>query len=61
LGRAHQAANTSDSQAIANNRTVNFLHVGQPAIAQDDPVGRNEVGLFEEQHIHGWVAGGWSL
>jgi hypothetical protein len=35
--------------------------VGQPAITQDHPVGRNEVGVFKKQQVHGWVAGGWSL
>jgi hypothetical protein len=32
---------------------VDFLHVRQPAITQDRPVGRNEVGLFEQQQVHG--------
>jgi hypothetical protein len=61
LGRTHQPADASDAHAVTDFAAVHFLHVGQAPIAQYDPVGRNEIGLFEEQQVHGWVAGGWSL
>ena len=61
FGRAHQPADTPDAHAVTDFTAMDFLHVRQPAITQDHPVGRNEVGLFEEQQVHGWVAGGWSL
>ncbi|MCY1183464.1 hypothetical protein D9M73_240880 [compost metagenome] len=61
FGRAHQSADPPYAHAVAHFAAVDFLHVGQPAITQDRPVGRNEVGLFKEQQVHAWVAGGWSL
>ncbi|MNZ98594.1 hypothetical protein D3C78_1178840 [compost metagenome] len=61
LGRTHQAADPPDAHAVTDFAAVDFLHVRQPAITQDHPVGRNEIGLFKEQQVHAWVAGGWSL
>ncbi|MNY26475.1 hypothetical protein D3C86_1603270 [compost metagenome] len=61
FGRTHQPADPPDAHAVTDFAAVDFLHVGQPAITQDRAVGRNEIGLFEEQQVHAWVAGGWSL
>lgn len=61
FGRAHQPVNPADAHAVTDDAAMDFLHMGQPPITQDHPVGRNEIGLFEEQQVHGWVAGGWSL
>ncbi|MNN11997.1 hypothetical protein D3C81_1249740 [compost metagenome] len=57
---AHQSAEAADAQAVAAFRAVHFMQVGQAAVAQDDAVRRDEVGVVEQQQVHGRVAGGWS-
>ncbi|MNR49720.1 hypothetical protein D3C85_1691350 [compost metagenome] len=52
-GFTHQPANAADAQAVAHRHPVDFLHVGKAPISQNDAIGRDEVGFFEEQQVHG--------
>ena len=61
FSRTHQPIDAPDTQAVADFGSMHFLHMRQAPVAQHDAVGRDEVGLFEQQQVHAWVAGGWSL
>ncbi|MNH43128.1 hypothetical protein D3C79_1049650 [compost metagenome] len=47
LSFAHQPANASDTQVVANRHAVDFLHVGKAPVGQNDAISRDEVGFFE--------------
>ncbi|MNN86262.1 hypothetical protein D3C81_2036630 [compost metagenome] len=53
LSFAHQPANASDTQVVANRHAVDFLHVGKAPVGQNDAISRDEVGFFEQQQVHG--------
>ena len=52
-GLAHQAVDAAHPQLVADRHAVDFLHVGEAPVSQHHAVGRNEVGLFKQQQVHG--------
>ena len=60
FARAEQTTDAAYAQAVANHCAMHLLHVLEATVAQDDSVRCDKVSVFEQQQVHGWVAGGWS-
>ena len=56
----HQSVDAAHAQGVTYGDPVHLLHMDETPIRQYDAVGRDEIGLLQQQQVHGCVAGGWS-